>query len=376
MNNRLLILSISILLLVGACSVFKTATPTVLPPTLTPPHIITVAPTPTNNGIPLPTIAPTSSPAISQPDYSTLIYLDDRSTPATLLYSMANAFTRHEFIRVYSYWSDPMAYLGTLDAFSANYQELVSMQISIGNIYGEGAAGSIYYLAPAVITINNTDGSINRLSACFTMKLPQPANFGAPPIDPLHIEQSKLVVYAAGLSDGELMSKACDGMGENGNMGLGNPPIALELENLADLSNQNYIDNRSGAVEVVSSLFNALNRREYVRAYSYWQDPTITPGDFDSYAAGFSDTDVITAVFGSVISDAGAGQWYYQVPVAQIVRTTTGGTQTFVGCYTLHLSNPAFQGTLPFEPMGIKEGHFETVPNGTDVVPLLTAACT
>jgi hypothetical protein len=57
------------------------------------------------------------------------------------------------------------------------------------------------------------------------------------------------------------------------------------------------------------------------------------------------------------------------------VSTTTNTTQTFVGCYTLRLSQPANQTTPPFQPMGIISGKFTQVANGTDVNPLLPTAC-
>ncbi len=94
-----------------------------------------------------------------------------------------------------------------------------------------------------------------------------------------------------------------------------------------------------------------------------------------SIADGFSDTGLIKAVFSDVMSDPGAGQLYYQVPVAQLVTTTSGGRQTFVGCFTLHMSIPAMPATPPFELLGIKKGHFEVVPDGTNIEPLLAKAC-
>ena len=128
-------------------------------------------------------------------------------------------------------------------------------------------------------------------------------------------------------------------------------------------------------MDLISSLLNSLNRKEYVRAYSYWQNPSTTIGTYTSYAAGFSDTGVVTAVFGTVTSDAGAGQYNYKVPMAMKVTTPTNTKQTFVGCYTLHLSNPGMQGTLPFQPMAISGGKFSQVANDVDVTPLLATAC-
>ena len=365
--------------LITACGPNKPTTIVSSEPTETSPAEI-----PTNTSLPDTTILPTEPPAAATNtpesaapaapvDYSPAVYLDDRSTPATLLYSLANAINRHEFIRAYSYWSTPFDYIGLLEAFANNYASTSSVQITMGDILSEGAAGTIYYSAPVIMTFTNSDATVYRMSSCFLFRFPQPANFGEPPITLLHISKGGLNSVAADISDSDAIKTACYGT-DYGTYAAGNPPESQNLENLTNIGPDNYIDNRSGAVEVVSSLFNAINRKEYVRAYGYWQDQ-IAVGSYSDYAAGFADTSLITATFGTVAADAGAGQYYYSVPVAQTVSTTIGDTQTFVGCYTLHLSNPGMQATLPFEPLGITKGKFALVPAGVDIAPLMTTAC-
>ena len=83
----------------------------------------------------------------------------------------------------------------------------------------------------------------------------------------------------------------------------------------------------------------------------------------------------LTVTFGVVQSEGAAGSLYYKLPLAEVVQTVSSGTKTFVGCYTLRLAQPAVQGTPPFEPMGIIDGTFTQVANGTDVAPLLVTAC-
>ncbi len=326
---------------------------------------------PTEMIVPLPTAtSEVFTEPVVMPDYSASYYVDDRSTPAALVVSFANAINRHEYLRAYSYWQNPKAYFGTIDDFTASYENTASVSVTLGNVSSEGAAGSVYYTIPAVLTQMLNNNSQKREANCYILRFPQPANYGAPPITPMHFDQYTTQSVAAGTSDKEALTSACSASDQTQGLNL-QPP---SFETLADLSAANYIDNRSGAVEVVSSLLNAINRKEYVRAYSYWQDTTAV-GSYDSYAAGFSDTGSVTATFGTVTSDAGAGQFYYQVPVGMIVTTTTNTTQTFVGCYTLHLSNPGMQGVLPFQPLGITQGHFTKMANGTDVSSQLAGAC-
>ena len=306
------------------------------------------------------------------PDYSSTSYLDDRSTPAALMLSFANAINLHQYIRAYSYWIDPATYLGTLDNFSNSYSNVTSVEVVFGQISAEGAAGSVYYTVPLIFKNTNTSSTVDKLAACYILRMPQPGNYGAPPITPMHIDRGTTQLLSASTSDSDGLAVACSGP-DYSNGGLPSSPASVE--NVNDLSKSNYIDNRSGAVEVVSSLLNSLNRKEYVRAYSYWQNPSTTVGSYASYAAGYSDTETVTATFGTVVSDAGAGQYHYQVPLAMIVLTTSSSTQTFVGCYTLHLANPGMQATPPFEPLGITKGHFTQVANGTNTAPLLATAC-
>lgn len=379
MKRTIYLVIIAAFLLVSACKP-KTPTPTPEPvPSATLPALV-----PTNTSLPetaaLPTeTAPsaTNTPAPAGPstpvDYSSAVYLDDRSNPAAMLYSLANAFNRHEYIRAYSYWSNPMDYLGILDAFSNTYANVSSVQLTLGDIYSEGAAGSIYYSAPSVFTFTHSDNTAEKASACFLMRLPQPANFGEPPIELLKISKGGFTPVAAGISDSDALTSACYGT-DYSTAAAGNPPLSHDLEPLSELGPDNYIDNRSGAVEVVSSLFNAINRKEYVRAFSYWQDPAAV-GNYADYAAGFANTGLIHVTFGTVVSDAGAGQYYYSIPVAQTVENTDGTTQIFVGCYTLHLANPGMQAVMPFEPLGIVKGKNALVANDVGIEPLMERVC-
>jgi hypothetical protein len=328
----------------------NTSLPTVQPATATPETLATA------------TIASTPG------NYSPTAYLDDRSTPAAVVLSFANAINRHEYLRAYSYWQDAGTYLGSLASFTSSMENVANETVTMGQVVTEGAAGSSYYTIPAAVTDTLDGGGTNKYAVCYVLRMPQPGNYGAPPIQPMHFYQQTKLAVDVSISDANVIAAACSETS-------GLPSAPAVLEDLANISSSNFIDNRSGAVEVVKSLLNAINRKEYVRAYSYFQDPSTFPGSYSSYAAGFSDTASVTAVFGTVTSDAGAGQFYYQVPVAETVTTTSSTTQLFVGCYTLHLANPGMQGTLPFEPLGIKTGHFTSYPSGTDVAPLLATAC-
>jgi hypothetical protein len=125
------------------------------------------------------------------------------------------------------------------------------------------------------------------------------------------------------------------------------------------------------------SLVNALNRKEYVRAYSYWEhiagSTNVPP--FEQFAKGYAETEKVQLMVGVIRGDAGAGQFYYSVPVVLIAQTTRGATQTFAGCYALHISNPAIQAQPPFQPLAIRSADVRLVAPGADPISLLARAC-
>ena len=118
-----------------------------------------------------------------------------------------------------------------------------------------------------------------------------------------------------------------------------------------------YRDDRSSAVAVVQSLYNAITRHEYARAWSYFGE--VKPAsDFDAFVAGYEDTERVEVRTGAIASEGAAGSVYFTVPVA--IRATAGdGSETvYAGCYTLRQVNPQIQ-EPPFKPIQIERGTLE-----------------
>jgi hypothetical protein len=138
-----------------------------------------------------------------------------------------------------------------------------------------------------------------------------------------------------------------------------------------------YLDDRSTPEAVISSYYDAVNRREYSRAYSYWEpaaaERELPP--FDVFASGYADTVAVDLTLGDVGSGAGAGQLYYTVPVTLVASMSDGSIQTFVGCYTLHLGRPQLQAVPPFQPLGIQSASVEAVDNAAPTADLMAQAC-
>jgi hypothetical protein len=330
---------------------------------------------PSNTPVPTATLTTTPSNTPAPIDFNTTVpnpippdYIDDRSTPSQVIVSLYNAINRQEYLRAYNYWNNPSTSQGGFDAFANGYKNTVSVSLVFGQITGDAGAGQIHYTIPVILKTTARDGTHANYAACYIVHQAQPANFGEPPFIPMNIDRGSAKPSAINASNASVLTTACSAYPTGGDL------VPVSGSNL-NLDKSNFLDNRSGPIETVSSFLNALNLKQYVRAYYYYQNPATYPGPFDPYAAGYSNTGVITATFGTVQSEGAAGSLYFKVPLAMKVLTTSNTTQTFVGCYTLRLAQPAIQATPPFQPMGIYSGKFTQVANGTNVVPLLTTSC-
>ncbi|PZO81860.1 MAG: hypothetical protein DI629_03190 [Mesorhizobium amorphae] len=118
-----------------------------------------------------------------------------------------------------------------------------------------------------------------------------------------------------------------------------------------------YRDDRSTPQSLVESLYNAIERGEYLRAWSYLRDEPDRPG-FEAFAKGYEGTRHVRVKVAEGISDGAAGSIYYTVPTV-VEAVGTRGTEVFRGCYTLRLVQPAAQLEPPYQPLGIVKGTLE-----------------
>jgi hypothetical protein len=371
--------AIALVWLLTACNLLSTTPSAVIPTSTSQPTVVIPTSTPpsaTDTSVPTsaPTLTPTvptatassAPPATPVPVSSSAStnYVDDRSTPAQVIVSFYNAINRHEYSRAYGYYSNPSTALGAFDAFTNGYTNTISVALSFGQIFAEGAAGSLYFTVPVLLNANEANNIQSTYAVCYVVRQVQPGNFGAPPFHPMSIDSGSGKKVSAGTDP----NSACTGQ----QVGPSTIPAAGESLNI---DKNNFIDNRSGAIETISSLLNAINLKQYVRAYSYFEDPANFPGDFNAYAAGYADTEALAATFGTVQTEGAAGSMYFNVPLVLKATLTSNAIQTFVGCYTLRLAQPANQIEPPYHPMAIRDGKFTQVDNNADTSSLLATAC-
>jgi len=152
----------------------------------------------------------------------------------------------------------------------------------------------------------------------------------------------------------------------------------LPQQILAQTPNQ-YLDDRSDPVQVLKSYYNALNLKQYVRAYYYWMqtgtNATSGPPAYPQFEAGYADTAAVQLTTGKVSSDGAAGSIYYQVPVTLRATLTNHSKHTFVGCYIIRQVNPSVFGAPPFIPMGIYSAQIQEVSNSANTQVLMNSSC-
>ncbi|MBP1857637.1 hypothetical protein [Rhizobium herbae] len=127
----------------------------------------------------------------------------------------------------------------------------------------------------------------------------------------------------------------------------------------ASAQEQAYIDDRSDGAALIRSLYNAINRQEYARAYSYFSAET-PPSDYRSFVEGYAKTVDVQVITGTVTTEGAAGSLYAPVPVA-VKSTEKGGKEhVFAGCYITRIVNAAIQ-EPPFTPLHIESAELEEV---------------
>jgi len=120
-----------------------------------------------------------------------------------------------------------------------------------------------------------------------------------------------------------------------------------------------YIDDRSDGAALIRSLYNAIARQEYARAYSYFGDQK-PAGGYQSFVDGYRDTVDVAVRTGPVTPEGAAGSTYEPVPVAVRSIDKAGKEQVFAGCYLTRIASATAQ-EPPFAPLHIEGAELEEV---------------
>ena len=126
-------------------------------------------------------------------------------------------------------------------------------------------------------------------------------------------------------------------------------------------------EDRGDPVAALASYYDAINARDYRRAYSFWDSPTTS---FERFARGFADTDrVRLLVEPTTHVEGAAGSAYANISTIVVATTKVGSERVFAGCYVMRRSNVEDRGWK------IYRTDISQVPSSVGISRLLAQAC-
>ncbi len=140
-----------------------------------------------------------------------------------------------------------------------------------------------------------------------------------------------------------------------------------------------FYEDRTDPVAALVSFYNAITRKEYQRAYSYFQGaPNPAPalvGPYAGWVQGYATTTAVTVATGKAVLDAGAGNIYAAFPVALTATHTDGSSQVFSGCYVMHRINAGISPNPNDALWSINAAQIGAAPANASVAQLLAQTC-
>lgn len=241
-------------------------------------------------------------------------YIDNRSTPETLLASLASALSRQEQGRARNYYDVAMS----LEARDYG-DDAARVSILPGPFARTTNDGETTYEVAAIVLVTTSAGQVATYAACYVMRRPA--------LDPQWFQPLAIIGQTLGLSEGAAAFPA--GCGD---------------EDLTEPEDGAPLDDRSSAEALIRSFHDALLRGEYPRARYYSID--LSREALRAHAELLASADLVTVGAGS--SHAALLSTDYEVPV-MIVRQ--GDPPSILsGCYTMR---PPQGGRSGFESMKI-----------------------
>jgi hypothetical protein len=304
------------------------------PPALTPEGSTTVPASVT----PLPTVTPVPP---SEP-------YDDRGDPVRLLASYYNAINRKEYRRAWEYWETPPN--PSYEDFVQGYADTAHVFLAVSPpTFVEGAAGSRYTSVPALMIAARADGDQRFFVGCYVTRLFNPGADGAPSDQRWSLYSATVSLAPGNTTDATLLAQACESPQPE-------PPY----------------EDRADPVRLLASYFNAVNLKEYRRAWEYWETPP-NPS-YEDFVQGYAETaSVFLVVRLPVRVEGAAGSEYAGIPTLLIAIHTDGSRHAFVGCYVGRRVNAGTGGVG--EGWLLYDAAIDATPgNSTDVI-LLVRAC-
>jgi hypothetical protein len=153
---------------------------------------------------------------------------------------------------------------------------------------------------------------------------------------------------------------------------LGNSTDALLLTQACGSVFDFSYDNQTSPMSLLASYYNAINLKEYARAWEYWENPP--DPSYEDFVAGFVATESVMLVINPPTSTEGAaGSVYVAIPALMSAVHTDGSRYNFVGCFTIRRSNLGCPGVEQI--WSLFDAKVQRSPDNTTDVTILDLVC-
>lgn len=118
-------------------------------------------------------------------------YLDNRSTPQSLVESYYNAITLRQYQRAFSYFSEG-AGPKDFEAWVKGYATTRHVSVRFGTTQPDPGAGQIYWALPVALSVVSTENTQAVYAGCYTLHLTNPSMQTSGQYHPMSIDGAKL----------------------------------------------------------------------------------------------------------------------------------------------------------------------------------------
>jgi hypothetical protein len=140
-----------------------------------------------------------------------------------------------------------------------------------------------------------------------------------------------------------------------------------------------FYEDRTSPEGGLLSFYNAINRKEYQRAYGYFDGapnpPASLAAPYDQWVKGYADTTSVTVAYGKINTGAAAGSIYATMPVVLTAKHTDGSTHVYAGCYTMRRTNEGMSPDPQAVLWRVYMAKLSEVPSNSNIDNLLAQNC-
>ncbi|MDN5568741.1 MAG: hypothetical protein L0G27_08375 [Paracoccus sp. (in: a-proteobacteria)] len=152
--------------------------------------------------------------------------------------------------------------------------------------------------------------------------------------------------------------------------------LLLALSLPAGAQTVTYLDDRSTPQQVIASYYNAIQMRQFARAYSYRL--RVVPDeaqdqldqDYATFRADIAPVTDLRFRVGTGFGDAGAGTIMTALPVVTETTSEDGTVAVQSGCLLVKQVSPDAQDLVPFQPTRITQIGMEDSKDGFDATQM------